>query len=162
MRMKMCVGLAVLLAVACVPGQLFAQDTSGIDSDIQMLRADIRSDKTKIMADQMQLSDSEGKAFWPIYNEYDHELSKLNDQRVALLKEYAESYNTLTDQQVQSLADRSFALQKKRIDLREKYFKKMSKALTPKSAARFVQVEDRVDMLLNLQLAANLPMVDKK
>jgi hypothetical protein len=162
MRTKMSLGLVLALTVVLSSARLFGQDNSGIDSDIQMLRADIRSDKTKIMADQMQLSDSEGKAFWPIYNEYDHELSKLNDQRVALLKEYADSYNSLTDQQVQSLADRSFALQKKRIDLREKYFKKMSKALTPKSAARFVQVEDRVDMLLNLQLAANLPMVEKK
>ncbi|HXY52021.1 MAG TPA: hypothetical protein VEI01_21420 [Terriglobales bacterium] len=149
-------GLISMSAATCV-----SQDNSSIDSDIQILRADIRSDKTKIMADQMQLSDTEGKAFWPIYNEYDQELSKLNDERVALLKEYANSYDTLTDQQVQSLADRSFALQKKRVDLRQKYFKKMSKAVSPKTAARFVQVEDRVDMLLNLQLAANLPMVQK-
>jgi hypothetical protein len=150
-------GLIVLFGGMLV----YAQDNASIDSDIQMLRADIRSDKTKIMADQMQLSDSEGKAFWPIYNDYDHELSKLNDERVALLKDYANSYDTLTDQQVQSLADRSFALQKKRIDLRQKYFKKVSKAVSPKSAARFIQVEDRVDMLLNLQLAANMPMVRK-
>jgi hypothetical protein len=161
MRIRFCLGLAVLVMLTLVPARLFAQDNSSIDSDIQMLRADLRSDKTKIMADQMQLSDAEGKAFWPIYNEYDTELAKLNDQRVALLKEYASSYNTLTDPQVQSLAQRSFALQKKRVDLREKYFKKMSKALSPKSAARFVQTEERVDMLLNLQLAANLPMVQK-
>jgi hypothetical protein len=140
---------------------VYAQDNASIDSDIQMLRADIRADKTKIMADQMQLSDSEGKAFWPIYNDYDHDLSKLNDQRVALLKEYADSYDTLTDEQVKSLADRSFDLQKKRIDLRQKYFGKVSKAVSPKTAARFVQVEDRIDMLLNLQLAANMPMVKK-
>ena len=161
MRMKFYLAPALLLTLACLPTHLLAQDNSSIDSDIQMLRADIRSDKTKIMADQMQLSDAEGKAFWPIYNDYDHELSQLNDQRVALLKDYASSYDTLTDTQVQSLASRSFALQKKRIDLREKYFKKISKAVSPKSAARFVQVEDRVDMLLNLQLAANLPMVQK-
>jgi len=126
-----------------------------------MLRANLRADKTKVMADQIQLSDSEGKAFWPIYNDYDHELSKLNDERVALLKEYVNSYDTLTDQQTQSLADRSFGLQKRRIDLRQKYFKKLSKTVSPKTAARFVQVEDRMDMLLNLQLAANIPMVQK-
>jgi len=161
MRMKLSLGLVVLLASVSASTRVWAQDNSSIDSDIQMLRADIRADKTKIMADQMQLSDAEGKAFWPIYNDYDNELSKLNDQRVALIKEYAQNYDTLTDQQVQSLADRSFSLAKKRIDLREKYFKKISKAVSPKSAARFVQVEDRVDMLLNLQLAANIPMVNK-
>jgi hypothetical protein len=161
MRTKMLISLAACLI--CFGGATYvgAQDNSSIDSDIQMLRADLRADKTKVMADQLQLSDSEGKTFWPIYNDYDHELSKLNDERVALLKEYANSYNTLTDQQVQSLADRSFGLQKKRIDLRQKYFKKLSKAVSPKSAARFVQVEDRVDMLVNLQVAASVPMVQK-
>jgi hypothetical protein len=153
--------LCTYLICLCGATLVYGQDNASIDSDIQMLRADLRSDKTKIMADQMQLSDAEGKAFWPIYNDYDHELSKLNDERVSLLKEYATSYDTMTDQQVQSLADRSFALQKKRIDLRQKYFKRVSKAVSPKSAARFVQVEDRVDMVLNLQLAANLPMVQK-
>jgi hypothetical protein len=161
MRTKMLISLAACLI--CFGGATYvgAQDNSSIDSDIQMLRADLRADKTKVMADQLQLSDSEGKTFWPIYNDYDHELSKLNDERVALLKEYANSYNTLTDQQVQSLADRSFGLQKKRIDLRQKYFKKLSKAVSPKSAARFVQVEDRVDMLVNLEVAASVPMVQK-
>jgi len=160
MRMKIGPGLAGLVILACVAPRLFAQDTS-VDSDIQMLRADIRADKTKILTDQMQLSDAEAKTFWPIYNDYDHELTKLNDERVQLLKDYAQQYDTLTDQQVQSLAARSFDLQKKRIDLRQKYFKKISKAVSPKTAARFVQVEDRVDMLINLQIAANFPMVNK-
>jgi hypothetical protein len=151
--------LGMVLAVA-LP-RVWAQD-SGVDSDIQLLRSDIRNDKVKIMTDQMQLNDADSKAFWPIYREYDNELSKLSDQKVDLIKEYAKNYDTMTDKEVQSLADRSFALQKKRIDLREKYFKKISKAVSPKSAARFVQVEDRVDMLLNLQLAANIPMVNNK
>jgi hypothetical protein len=162
MRIKIFLSLLALLAVASVPTRIQAQDNASIDSDIQILRSDLRADKTKVMADQLQLSDTEGKAFWPIYNDYDHELSKLNDERVALLKEYVQSYDTMTDQQVQSLADRSFALQKKRIDLRQKYFKKITKAVSPKTAARFVQVEDRVDMLVNLQLASNVPIVQKK
>jgi hypothetical protein len=162
MRLLLCFAIGLI----ALPGATYVcaqdnSDNSSIDSDIQILRADLRSDKTKIMANQMQLSDAEGKAFWPIYNDYDHELAKLNDQRVELLKEYANSYDKLTDEQVQSLADRSFELEKKRIDLRQKYFKKVSKAVSPKTAARFVQVEDRMDMLVNLQLAANMPMVQK-
>ena len=161
MRTRLLTSLTVYVICLSWAPCLGAQDNASIDSDIQMLRANLRADKTKVMADQIQLSDSEGKAFWPIYNDYDHELSKLNDERVALLKEYVNSYDTLTDQQTQSLADRSFGLQKRRIDLRQKYFKKLSKTVSPKTAARFVQVEDRMDMLLNLQLAANIPMVQK-
>jgi len=162
MSIKMLLSFMALLAVASVPTRLYAQDNSSIDSDIQILRSNLRADKTTVMADQLRLSDSEGKAFWPIYNDYDHELSKLNDERVAILKEYIQTYDTMTDQQVQSLAAQSFALAKKRIDLRQKYFKKVSKAVSPKTAARFVQVEDRVDMLVNLQLAANVPIVQKQ
>jgi hypothetical protein len=150
MRMSLLLCFAVGLTVLPGTTNVGAQDNSSVDSDIQMLRADLRSGKTKIVANQMQLSDAEGKAFWPIYNDYDNELANLNDERVELLKEYANSYDTLTDAQVQSLADRSFELEEKRINLRKKYFEKMSKAVSPKAAARFVQVEDRMDLLLDL------------
>jgi hypothetical protein len=149
----------------CVAGVSFprfvAAQNESIDSDIEILRANIRADKVEVVGREMQLSDDEAKAFWPIYNKYEADLRKLDDQRVALLKEYADNYNNLTNDQVQSLARRSFELQKQRVDLREDYFKKISRAVSPKTAARFAQVEDRIDMLLNLQLAASVPMVQK-
>jgi hypothetical protein len=161
MRLRILFFAICVIAIATQVPQMLAQDYS-VDSDIQLLRADIRNDKVKIMTDQMQLNDTEGKAFWPIYNDYQHELDKLNDQKVALIKEYASNYDNISDKEVQSLADRAFALQKKRIDLRQQYFKKISKAVSPKSAARFAQVEDRIDLLLNLQLASSMPMVNNK
>jgi hypothetical protein len=153
---------AIALCVACVwfPRFVAAQNES-IDSDIQVLRANIRADKVEVVSQEMQLSPEEAKAFWPLYNKYDADLTKLNDQRVALLREYADNYNNLTNDQVQSLARRSFDLEKQRLNLREDYFKKISRAVSPKTAARFAQVEDRIDMLLNLQLAASVPMVQK-
>jgi hypothetical protein len=72
-----------------------------------------------------------------------------------LINEYVENYDAMTDQEMRSLADRSVALQRKRIDLRRDYFKRISKTISPKTAARFTQLEDRIDLLLNLQLAAN-------
>ena len=161
MRRTVLLFAAIVTIIATQAPRVWAQDYS-VDSDIQLLRADIRNDKVKIMTDQMQLNDTEGKAFWPIYNDYQHDLDKLNDQKVTLIKEYAANYDNMTDKEVQSLADRSFALQKKRIDLRQQYFKKISKAVSPKSAARFVQVEDRVDLLLNLQMVSNIPMLNNK
>jgi hypothetical protein len=154
------VGLA-LITVVCFFATIAAAQDESIDSDIQILRADLRADKLKVVTDQMRLSDEEAKAFWPIYREYDSDLTKLNDQKVDLLKEYAANYGSMTNDKVQSLARRSFELQKQRVDLREAYFKKISQAVSPKTAARFVQVEDRIDLLLNLQLASNIPMVQK-
>jgi len=139
----------------------FAQDNSTLESDIQVLRSDLRAQKTQIISDQLKLSDAEGKSFWPIYREYETELSKLNDEKVAIVKDYATSYDTITDTQIQSLADRTFKLDNKRTDLKQKYFKKISKAVSPKTAARFIQLENRLDLLLNLQLADSIPMIAK-
>jgi len=80
---------------------------------------------------------------------------------VAIIKDYATSYDTITDTQIQSLADRTFKLDNKRTDLKQKYFKKISKAVSPKTAARFIQLENRLDLLLNLQLADSIPMIAK-
>ena len=137
-----------------------AQD-SGIDSDIQILRSDIQAAKTRLVSENMNLSDSEAKGFWPVYRDYENDLSKLNDQKIALLKEYADSYDNLSDEQAKSLTDRNLELEKKRVSLREEYFPKFSKVVPPKTAARFMQVDSRIDLLLNVQLASAIPMVEK-
>ena len=150
--------LVITLALPALPA--FGQDST-LESDIQVLRSDLRAQKTQIISDQLKLSDAEGKSFWPIYREYETELSKLNDEKVAIIKDYATSYDTITDAQIQSLAERTFKLDNKRTDLRQKYFKKISKAVSPKTAARFIQLESRLDLLLNLQLADSIPMIAK-
>ena len=153
-------GLLLVTAVFLLGPCALAQD-SGIDSDIQILRSDIRADKTRLVSENMNLSDSEAKAFWPVYRDYENDLGKLNDQKIALLKEYAESYNNLSDEQAKSLTDRSLELEKKRVSLREEYFSKFSKVVAPKTAARFMQVDSRIDLLLNVKLASAVPMVEK-
>jgi hypothetical protein len=152
--------VAVIVACLSFSRIVAAQDTS-IDSDIEVLRANIRADKMQLVTDEMHLSAKEAQTFWPIYREYDAGLTKLNDQKVDLLKEYADSYDNLTREKVQSLAHRNFELQKARVELRETFFNKIDQAVSPQTAARFVQVEDRIDLLLNLQLAASVPMVQK-
>ncbi len=155
------VELAAVIVVCISLSQTVAAQDASIDSDIEVLRANIRADKMQLVTDEMHLSDGEAKTFWPIYREYDADLTKLNDQKVDLLKEYANSYDSLTSEKVQSLARRNFELQKARVDLRERYFTRIAHGVSPQTAARFVQVEDRIDLLLNLQLAASVPMVQK-
>jgi hypothetical protein len=154
---------AILVATLALPAMAaFAQDNSTLDSDIQVLRSDLRAQKTQIISYNLKLSDPESKAFWPVYRDYETELSKLNDEKVSIIKDYAASYDNMTDAQVQSLADRSFKLENKRNDLKQKYFKKISKAVSPKTAARFIQLENRLDLLMNLQIADSVPMVANK
>jgi predicted nucleic acid-binding Zn-ribbon protein len=154
--------LAILAITFALPATTaFAQSNSTLDSDIAVLRSDVRAQRTQIVSDQLQLNDAEGKTFWPIYRDYEAEMSKLNDEKVAIIKDYATSYDTMTDTQIQSLADRTFKLENKRTDLKQKYFKKISKAVSPKTAARFIQVDNRLDLLVNLQIADSVPMLAK-
>ena len=154
--------LAILAVALALPATTaFAQDNSTLDSDIAVLRSDLRAQKTQIVSDQLKLSDAEGKTFWPIYRDYETEMSKLNDEKVSIIKDYAASYDTITDAQIQSLADRTFKLENKRTDLKQKYFKKISKAVSPKTAARFIQLDNRLDLLMNLQIADSVPMLAK-
>ena len=134
---------------------------SNIDSDIQVLRSNIRAQKTKLVSDNMNLTDAEAKAFWPVYRDYETELGKLNDKKVSLINEYAHTYDHMTDAEAKSLTERNLTLEKQKLDLKEVYFNRLAKAVSPKTAARFLQVDNRIDLLLTVQLASAIPMVEK-
>ena len=136
------------------------QDSS-LDSDIQVLRSNIRADKTKLVSVNMKLTDAEAKVFWPVYQDYETDLAKLNDKKVELIKEYADTYDQMTDAEAKSLTERNLALEKQKLGLKELYFSRLTKVVSPKTAARFLQVDNRIDLLLNVQLASAIPMVEK-
>ena len=136
----------------------FAQATP--ETYLELLRSDVRSARVEILTEALELSDSEGQAFWPIFREYDTELMKLADRRVALIKAFVASYDSMTDEQVSSFAKDWFGLQNDRLKLRKKYFNKVAKAVSPQVAARFIQVENLVGMLIDIQIAAELPLVE--
>jgi uncharacterized membrane protein len=137
-----------------------AQD-SNLDSDIQVLRSNIRAEKTTLVSENMKLTEAEAKGFWPVYQDYETDLSKLNDKKVALIKEYVNTYDHVTDAEAKSLTERNLALEKQKLDLKGLYFNRLSKVVSPKTAARFLQVDNRIDLLLNVQLASEIPMVEK-
>lgn len=155
------VKLLLLMTISVMFGTVaFAQDAN-LDSDIQILRSNIRAQRTKLVSDNLQLSDAEAKAFWPVYRDYETDLAKLNDKKVELIKEYANNYDQLSEEQAKSLTDRNLAIEKQRIDLKENYFRRFSNVVPAKTAARFMQVDNRIDLLLNVQLASQIPMVKK-
>ena len=158
--MKSVILTLLFLAASLAHGQE-QQAAPAIDaaSYIELLRTDIKAQKTKLMSDGMALSEKDAEVFWPLYREYTFESDKLNDELLALLKEYARNYENLTSQKAEELATKNFELQEKKLRLRKEYFEKFRKVLLPKVAARYLQLDNRINLLYDLQLASRVPLV---
>ncbi len=137
-----------------------AVQDDNLDSYIQVLRSNLRASKIEIIAQAMQFKDDESSVFWPVYRNYEFELSKLNDQRVALLKDYAEHVDKTSPAKAKELAEKSFALGQQRTDLKRKYFKELEKVMPANRVAKFFQVDNRLDLLINLRIASMVPLMD--
>jgi hypothetical protein len=109
----------------------------------------------------MVLSAQDATRFWPIYSEYDAQLAKLNDQRVENIKEYARTYDQMTDEKADELIQKSLAYQKQRAELLAQTYDKVKQALGGVTAARFAQVEHQLLLIIDLQIASSLPIVEQ-
>jgi hypothetical protein len=126
---------------------------------IELLRSDVKTKKVAIITEVMQFTDEEAKAFWSVYREYDFELTKIGDGRLQLIKDYAQNYETMTDEKAKELVDRALRLEGKRTKLKKKYFKKFDKVLPSKTVAKFFQLENQINLLIDLQIASELPLI---
>ncbi len=151
--------LAALLVTSGAIAQTATSDQSGVDTDIALLRSDVQAQKTDIIGKTMQLNDTDAKAFWPLYREYSTKQQALGDQRVSVIKDYGAEYETLTDAQADSLMDRMLKFNKSRNELTAQYYPKFKKAIGPKQAAKFIQVDNRLTLLVDLQLANSIPII---
>ncbi len=131
-----------------------------IQAYIELLRANVRQEKSEIMGSLMVLSAAEATKFWPIYSEYDTELARLNDQRVANIKEYARVYTEMTDAKADELIQSALAYQRQRSELFAKTYERVKQALGGISAARFAQIENQLLLIIDLQIASSLPIVE--
>jgi hypothetical protein len=137
-----------------------AQSNSVSDKDIEMLRADLRAQRKQITAQNMTLSADEATKFWPIFDQYRQAAIKPNDERWAVIKDYAANYNTMTDAQAQEYMQRANAVDQQLLALRMKYVPVFEKVISPKKTALWYQIDRRIDLLINLQLSAVIPLVD--
>lgn len=153
--MKKGIVLALVLCAA-LPAAALGQ----MDSYIEMLRTDVRADKVALITEVMEFTDAESEAFWPIYREYELKLAKIFDQRLANIKKYAESYEQIDDATADELIKTAFKVHDDRDKLQKSYYAKFKKALGAKRAAKFWQLENQIDLLIDLQIAANLPLVE--
>lgn len=148
-----------LVAAIALPISALAQDAP-VSKYLELMRSDLRAEKTAILTEALDLQGAQADAFWPIYREYEAESAALGDRRVALVKRFVEKYGAFTDEEAGLFANDWFAIQKDRLKLREKYFQKVAKATSNKVAAQFVQVENALGMLLDLQIAAEAPLLE--
>ncbi|MGC1452395.1 MAG: hypothetical protein WA830_20380 [Candidatus Sulfotelmatobacter sp.] len=128
------------------------------EQDIQLLRQDVRSKKKQLIAANLTLTDTEATKFWPLYDQYSAEMTKIGDQRYALIKEYAQNFGSLTDDQALSLLNRSLLLDAAVEQLRMKYVPIINKVLTGKKTTTFFQMDRRISGLIDLQLASQIPL----
>src|SRR5512139_1090077 len=116
---------------------------------VELLRKDVRKEKVAILSELMGLSAEEASRFWPVYNDFDKALTVLADERIALIRMYAENFGSITDATATKLANGALDLDAKRNELKRQYFQKMSQALNPRLAARFLQIENQLEKIID-------------
>jgi hypothetical protein len=142
-----------------VVSPVVAQDKPA--DNMQILRDKIKADKKLLVSANMELTESEAKGFWPVYEEYQKELTAINQRIGKLIESYAADYraNTLTDEKAQKLIDEMVAIEKADGGLQASYAPKLGKVLPPKKVARYLQIENKIRAALKYELAANIPVV---
>ena len=162
------VGAVLLTCAPVAPAQTGEQtgvsptsDPQNITAYITLLRSDVRQQKAEMVGEVMQLSASDAAKFWPIYDEYDTELAKLNDQRIANIQEYASTYDQMTDEKADELIQKALSYRKERSELLAKQYERVKQELGGITAARFIQVEDQLLLIIDLQIDSSLPVVGR-
>ena len=127
---------------------------------VELLRSDVRAQKVALITEVMEFTDAQSSAFWPLHREYELELSKIGDENLKLIKAYAMHYDQMTDEKATLMVKKLFQLKESRLALKKKYFEKIGKALSPVVAAKFIQLENVISNLIDIQIAAELPLIE--
>jgi hypothetical protein len=135
-----------------------AVSATTLDEEITLMRSDLRSNRKKVIAANMKLTADEAQWFWPIYEEYVNELVQINKAKYDLVKEYLQNEN-MTEEQADTLSKRWVEVDESVVQLRLKYIPIFRKVLSAKGTAMFFQLDRRVQMMIDLQLASSLPLV---
>jgi hypothetical protein len=146
----------MLLAFAPVRS---AQDKPA--DNMQILREKLKADKKLVVATNMELTEPEAKGFWPIYEQYQKDLQKINQRIAKLLESYAEDFRkkSLTDDKAKKLIDEAVAIEQEEANLKSAYAPKLGKALPVKKVARYLQIENKIRAVIKYDLAQGVPLV---
>lgn len=162
--MKKWVVLFVMFSLL-IPAAAAMADEAQVNRYVEMLRQDIRDQKESIIRETITFKEGEGKeaaAFWNVYRDYQNDLKKVTDVRLALIKDYAASYDNMTDAKAKEIAKKVFANDKAALKLKEKYYEKFMKAMGASAANRFFQVETTLNSLIMLRINTELPLFPQR
>ena len=149
------------LFILCLSLPLFAQDDAeraAIRGAIEMQRQVTEAQRTMIVTDNVPLTATEAEQFWPLYREYRAEVAELNDRRLSIIEEYAKNWESLDDEEAMKLLNSSFRLETDRVKLSKKYSKKLNKTMPGAKVVRFMQIERRLDAVIELKLRNSIPL----
>jgi hypothetical protein len=144
----------ILLLLTALPS--IAEDKAG---SMDALRDAIQADKKAYIAEYLQLTQAQGKEFWPYYNSYQFELQKINDRLIKLIDDYAKAYQNISDQSAIKMVDEYLAIERDQLKQKELYFRTLCKTLPVKKVIRYMQLENKISALVRYQLAAKIPLV---
>ena len=152
--------LALVLSLSGLPA--LSQDKPA--DNLQLVLEKIKADKRLLVAENMQLTDAEAKAFWPVYDQYQNELFLIRVRTGKLINDYVATYETMTNATAQRLLDESMAIETLRLKLNKAYLPKFRKVLPQTKVVRYYQIENKINAVLYYELSTNVPLVkmDKK
>ena len=127
--------------------------------NMQLVREKIKTDKKLFIAQNMNLTESEAKVFWPVYENYQKDLAKLVDKTVKLVENYAANYQTMTEEAAKELINGYLAIEGERVTLMKSFLPKFRKVLPEKKVARYYQLENKINAVVNYELARQIPLV---
>ena len=145
----------LMLTFFLVPVTLLAQT----DDEMQLIRDAAKVNKKLIITDNMNLTEEEAKNFWPVYDDYQKALATLYERTGKAIKDFAENYNSLSDEEANTILNESIAIQEDRLKLKRSLLPNFNKVLPAKKVARYYQIENKLDAILKYELARGIPLV---
>ena len=150
---------ALMVVIAAFPVSGLTQDKPG--DNMQILREKIKADKKLVVAANLEMTESEAKGFWPVYEQYQKDLATINQRIVKLIESYAADYRTktLTDEKAKKLTDEMVAIEQAEAGLKTSFVPKLRKVLPERKVARYLQIENKIRAIVKYELASAVPLV---
>jgi hypothetical protein len=143
---------------------IFAQDINKQDFNsyyIELLRSDVKNQKMFLVSQTMKFSEEDASVFWPIYKEYEIELDKLGDKRIANIRDFANNYEKMTNLKADKIIDQAFNYHEERLKLKRNMYDKLKNKFNSSTAAKFIQLEHQIQLIVDLKINAELPLIKK-
>ncbi len=154
-RRMLLIGLGVLMIAGVA-----RTEEQGMEKYIELLRQDLRAAKVAVITEYLPMTEAQAADFWPIYREYELAIAKLTDEWLAILRDYGENYEKMSDGKAKEIFDKVLRTRKQRLQLKHDYYRKLDRKLPSTLVTRFFQIENQVEMLIDLQVASEVPLIE--